>query len=54
MKKKELYETPSVETYDVIMEGNVLQTASPNGKWDDSIQQGTNWDTQNQDNYGLI
>ena len=28
MKKKELYEAPSVETYDVVLENNVLQTGS--------------------------
>ena len=29
MKKKELYEAPSVETYDLILENNVLETGSP-------------------------
>lgn len=28
MKKKELYEAPSVETYDLVPEGNLLQTPS--------------------------
>ena len=54
MKKKELYEAPVVETYDVIMEGNVLQTASPNGKWDDSIKGGTTWENNSEADYGLI
>ena len=29
MKKKELYEAPSVETYDLIPDGNVLTVNSP-------------------------
>ena len=31
MKKKELYEAPSVETYDLVPEGNLLQ--APSGKF---------------------
>ena len=29
MKKKELYEAPSVETYDIVPENNVLLNGSP-------------------------
>ena len=49
MKKKELYESPSVETYDLIPEGNLLENASPNGSWDSSIKGGTTWDTSTND-----
>ena len=31
MKKKELYEAPSVETYDLVPESNLLQGASQKG-----------------------
>ncbi len=31
MKKKELYEAPSVEMYDLVPESNVLQPNSPYG-----------------------
>ena len=52
MKKKELYEAPSVETYDLVPESNLLDTASPNGSWDNSIRGGTTWGSSSED-YGM-
>ncbi len=52
--KKEQYEAPLVECYEIKLERRPLM-ASPDGKWDKSIQQGTQWDTTTEDDaYGLI
>ena len=49
MNKKQLYETPQAELIVVRFEENIL---SPDGSWDNSIENGTKWGADD-DDYGM-
>ena len=52
MNKKLTYFAPETEVYVLQNEGCLC--SSPNGKWDDSIKSGTTWESNDDEDYGLV
>ena len=51
--KKLIYSQPTAEIYELKLRGNVLQGVSPDGTWGKSIQQGTTWGSNGDEDYGM-